>query len=44
MGRPLVLMLNKDFVQMLEMPFDFSPNANVMRICTGVRKCIKHIQ
>lgn len=24
------------FVQMLEMPFDFSPNANVMRICSGV--------
>lgn len=32
------------FVQMLEMPFDFSPNANVMRICSGVRISIKHIQ
>lgn len=33
------------FVQMLEMPFDFSPNANVMRICSAMsEKSIEHIQ
>lgn len=32
------------FLQTLEMPFALSPNANVMRICSGVRVSIKHIQ
>lgn len=32
------------YLYILEMPFDFSPNANVMRICSGVRVSIKHIQ
>lgn len=32
------------FVQILEMPFDLSANANVMRICSGVKISIKHVQ
>lgn len=41
MDRPLFFF--KCLYKILEMPFDFS-NANVMRICSGVRVSIKHIQ
>lgn len=47
MGRPHFLKnvkIRTVFVKVLEMSFDFSPNANVMRICSGVRISIKRIQ